>query len=105
MGYCVHSSGADRVVVGRMLSLNPAVASRQGLSFLYNRWHVRGRVFSAQSDVFLDVYGCLKFFRGVFRQFFVWLKSMLLAWGFVVVVSPDCGRYISVNVDGAKSVE
>ena len=94
MGYCVHSSGADRVVVGRMLSLNPADASRQGLSLLYNRCVARG-------NVFLDVEGCLKFFRVAFRQFFAWSFSMLLAWGFVVVVSPDCGHYICSYVDGA----
>ena len=53
--------------------------------------------------VFLDVNGCLKFFRVVFRQFFTWSFSMLLALGFVIVVSPDEGHYISVNVVGAES--
>ena len=54
---------------------------------------------------FLDVEGCLKFFGAVFRGVFVWSFSMLLALGFLVVVSPDCGHYISVNVDGAKNYD
>jgi len=33
----------------------------------------------ARGNVFLDVKGCLKFLGAVFRVFFVWEKSMLLA--------------------------
>jgi hypothetical protein len=77
------------------------------LSFYYvhlKACHVRGKVFSALSDVrsnvFLDVKGCLKFFGVVFRGVFAWEKSMLSALGFLIVVSPDCGRYLFGVVDG-----
>jgi hypothetical protein len=79
------------------------------LSIVYYYVHlkacnVRGRVFSGLSDVrsigFLDVKGCLKFFNGVFRGVFAWGKSMLSALGFLIVVSPDCGRYLFGVVDG-----
>jgi hypothetical protein len=70
----------------------------------YRPWHVRGRVFCALSDVrsirFLDVKGRLKFFNGVFRGVFAWEKSMLSALRFLIVVSPDCGRYLFGVVDG-----
>ena len=56
-------------------------------------------------SVFLDVEGCLKFFGAVFRGVFVWEKSMLSRWWFLIVSGPDYGHYISVNVDGAKSFE
>jgi hypothetical protein len=49
---------------------------------------------------FLDVKGCVKFFGAVFRGVFAWEKSMLSALGFLVVVSPDCGRYLFGVVDG-----
>lgn len=66
--------------------------------------YVRGRVFSALSDVrsivFLDVKGCVKFFGVVFRGVFAWEKSMLSALRFLIVVSPDCGHYIFSVVDG-----
>jgi hypothetical protein len=66
--------------------------------------NVRGEVFSALSDVrsigFLDVKGCLKFFNGVFRGVFAWEKSMLSALRFLIVVSPDCRRYLFGVVDG-----
>ena len=54
---------------------------------------------------FLDVIGCLKFFRGVFSVVFAWEKSMLSRWVFMVVCSPDCGHYSLGNVDGVESVE
>ena len=49
---------------------------------------------------FLDVIGCLKFFRGVFSVVFAWEKSMLSRWMFRLVVSPDYGHYYFGNVDG-----
>jgi hypothetical protein len=49
---------------------------------------------------FLDVKGCVKFFGAVFRGVFAWEKSMLSALGFLIVVSPDCGRYLFGVVDG-----
>ena len=70
---------------------------------------VRGKVSGALSGVrsigFLDVKGCLKFFGAVFRGVFAWLKSMLSALGFLIVVSPDYGHYISVNVDGVECLD
>jgi hypothetical protein len=66
--------------------------------------HVRGRVFCALSDVrsnvFLDVKGCAKFFRVVFRGCFAWEKSMLSALGFLIVVRYDGRRYLFGVVDG-----
>ena len=56
-------------------------------------------------NVFLDVNVCLKVLGAVLRRVFAWEKSMLSRWVFLVVCSPDCGHYISVNVDGAKSFE
>ena len=58
-----------------------------------------------KKQCFLDVKTCLKLFYGVFSVFFAWEKSMLSRWVFLVVGSPDERRYISVNVDGAKSLE
>jgi hypothetical protein len=49
---------------------------------------------------FLDVKGCVKFFGAVFRGVFAWTFSMLSALGFLIVVSPDCGRYLFGVVDG-----
>jgi hypothetical protein len=55
--------------------------------------------------VILDVKGCVKFFRGASRHFFAWEKSMLLALGFLLVVSPDWRRYNLVNVDGVGCLD
>ena len=54
---------------------------------------------------FLDVNVCLKVFGAVLRRFFVWEKSMLSRWVFLVVCSPDCGHYSFCNVDGVESVD
>ena len=54
---------------------------------------------------FLDVNACLKVFGAVLRRFFVWEKSMLSRWVFLVVCSPDCGHYSFGNVDGVESVD
>ena len=62
--------------------------------------YVQGGSLDVHDKWFLDVKGCLKFFRGAFRRFSAWSFSMLLAWGFLLVVSPDCGHCILCNVDG-----
>lgn len=54
---------------------------------------------------FLELKACLKLFGANFNVVFPWEKSMLSRGVFLVVCSPDCGHYISVNVDGAKSYE
>jgi hypothetical protein len=54
---------------------------------------------------FLDVKGCLKFFRVAFRRFSVWSFSMLSSWGFLLVVSPVYGYYILDVVDGGKRLD
>jgi hypothetical protein len=53
----------------------------------------------------LDVNVCLKVFGGVFGVIFVWEKSMVSRWVFLVVGSPDCRHYSLGNVDGAKSLD
>jgi hypothetical protein len=50
-------------------------------------------------------YGCLKFFGAVFSRVFLWEKSMLSRWVFLVVGSPDDGYYSFVNVDGVKCLD
>ena len=59
----------------------------------------------ARGKWFFVVNACLKLFRVVFRRFFAWSFSMLLEVVFLVVVSPDCGHYISVNVDGVECLD
>ena len=54
---------------------------------------------------FLDANGCLKVLGVVFGVVFVWEKSMLSRWVFLVVCSPDWGHYFLGNVDGVESVD
>ena len=54
---------------------------------------------------FLDVNVCLKVFGAILRRIFVWEKSMLSRWVFLVVGSPDCGHYFLGNVDGVESLD
>jgi hypothetical protein len=49
--------------------------------------------------------GCLKFFGAVLSRVFLWEKSMLSRWLFLVVGSPDEKRYSLGNVDGVESVD
>ena len=48
---------------------------------------------------------CLKFFEAILSVVFVWEKSMLSRWRFLVVGSPDCRHYSLGNVDGVESVD
>ena len=68
-------------------------------------YYVQGGSLDVHDKWFLDVNGCLKFFRGAFRRFSAWSFSMLLALGFLLVVSPDYGHYICSYVDGAESLD
>ena len=54
---------------------------------------------------FLDVNVCLKVFGAVLKRIFVWEKSMVSRWVFLVVCSPDCRHYYLGNVDGVESVD
>jgi hypothetical protein len=93
MIYYVHSKGLPFGILSKVYYYVHAKAC-----------NVRGKVFSALADVrsigFLDVKGCVKFFGAVFRGVFAWTFSMLSALGFLIVVSPDCGRYLFGVVDG-----
>jgi hypothetical protein len=98
MIYYVHSKGLPFGILSKVYYYVHAKAC-----------DVRSRVFSALSDVrgnvFLDVKGCVKFFGVVFRGVFAWEKSMLSALGFLIVVSPDCGRYLFGVVDGGDCLD